>query len=240
MGQQSGQIFGPEEDEAYYHSVLRHDLSNKNQIILGYLEILMDTNLNSEQREMIDLAYRAVIASNELIKIIQKMHQALEPRELHPIDLDKELNVVISEFSSEFKQNQITVQQLPIEATIIGDELTREIFVNIIGNTIVHSGATTLAIKGEIQPTYVRLQIMDNGKGIPEHLRSLIFSRRCKGSESTGSGLGLLLAKTIVKTQGGTIELQNQDCKGTCIVLRFPHNEDKLPAPPQGEPHTTS
>ena len=226
MNELSSQIPGLEDRATYYHSLLRHDISNKNQIILGYLELLMETHLSSEQREIVNLVHRNVTASNELIKKIQHLHLALEYRALHPFNIKEELDMVLAEFASPMHDHHIKVQQLPIEMTILGDELTREIFSNLIDNAVVHSDATTLTFRGEVQSGCVLIQIMDDGKGIPQHLRPLIFTRRCKGPYSSGSGLGLLLVRTIVETQGGTIELENCDCKGTCFILRFPRSQE--------------
>ncbi|HDS59733.1 MAG TPA: PAS domain S-box protein [Thermoplasmatales archaeon] len=210
-----------EERAAFFHSLLRHDISNKNQIILGYLEILADTDLTREQRELVDLASRAIVSSNELIRKVKELQMASEPHELRPVDVDAVLDEVVAEFSSELARRDMRIQRRPIGTPVMGDELTREIFVNLIGNAVTHSGGTTITVDGRHRGPYTAIRISDDGTGIPDHLRPHLFTRRVKGRESAGSGLGLHLVKTIVEAQGGSIDLQDTGKEGTCFEVRL-------------------
>lgn len=210
-----------EEKASFYHSLLRHDISNKNQLILGYLEILADTDLDREQRELVDLASRAITSSNELIRKVKELQMASESHQLKPVDVDAVLDEVIAEFSSELARRNIRIQRQPLKAQVMGDELTREIFINLIGNAITHSGGTTITIDGARRGSYLHIRIADDGMGIPDYLRSHLFTRRAKGTDSTGSGLGLHLVKTIVENQGGSIHLQETGEEGTCFEVRL-------------------
>ena len=67
--------------------------------------------------------------------------------------------------------------------------------------------------------------ISDTGVGIAAEDLPLLFSeyRRIKGSSSTeGTGLGLYIVKNIVKSHGGTVNVESELGKGSTFVLRFP------------------
>lgn len=71
------------------------------------------------------------------------------------------------------------------------------------------------------------LEIRDNGIGIPEKLQKEVFklfyrADNAVNSTETGSGIGLLLTKNLVKLQGGTIVLDSVEGVGTVFTVKFP------------------
>ena len=86
-------------------------------------------------------------------------------------------------------------------------------------------GTVTLAIAEE--PDWIRFNIIDQGRGVPEQLREAIFDRfkqveiddaKVKG----GSGLGLAICKAIVERHGGTIGVDSQEGRGSTFWFRIP------------------
>lgn len=70
-----------EEREEFLHSLLRHDLRNKAQIILGYLELLRDTGLTKEQLGFLDKAMKATREEVELIEKVRSMRRSERKRQ---------------------------------------------------------------------------------------------------------------------------------------------------------------
>ena len=211
-----------EEKAEFYHSLLRHDIGNKNQIIMGYLELLMETRLDEEQQELVEMAYKAIISSNELIKKVKEMQIATEEHEYSQINLDKEIRRTIDEFSNEAEKKGMKIHYQPTESIIEGNEVIREIFANIIGNAIVHSGGKNIYVKVKNGRKYATILIEDDGKGIPKYIKDRIFGKKVKSKESKGSGLGLYLVKTIVDSYGGEIRMKEGKEKGTIFEIKLP------------------
>lgn len=70
-------------------------------------------------------------------------------------------------------------------------------------------------------PSYLRLDIADNGPGIPEEEQARIFSRFYRGKQSAGVdgvGIGLYLARDIVNRQNGYVKVSS-DGKGSVFSL---------------------
>ena len=73
-------------------------------------------------------------------------------------------------------------------------------------------------------PLTLRLSVEDNGSGIPPEELPHIFKRFYRSSRSldtTGVGLGLPLAKSIIEGQGGLISVQSTPGEGTAFTLSF-------------------
>ena len=216
-----------EERAAFYHSLLRHDIGNKNQVIMGYLELLMDTELDEEQKELVEIAYGAIRSSNELIRKVKEMQVASESRDHFQIDMDSMMKKIVQEFSSEAEKRGIAIHYQPLNASAEGNELMREIFSNIIGNAIMHSGGKNVTISGRKGRKYIVISIEDDGTGIPEYIRESIFDKKIKGKDSKGSGLGLYLVKTIVDSYGGKIEVKEGKKGGTVFEIKLPRGKDE-------------
>jgi two-component system, OmpR family, sensor histidine kinase CiaH len=126
---------------------------------------------------------------------------------------------------------QVTIAVEPaIEASVDGDRL-RQVLVILVDNALRHGqpgGAVELRAsraRGEL-----RLEVVDNGPGIPAEQRDQVFERfhRLEGNPSaTGAGLGLSIAQWIVRSHRGTIKLLDNN-PGLRVQVSLPVAE---PAP---------
>jgi len=72
------------------------------------------------------------------------------------------------------------------------------------------------------------IDVVDNGPGIPEQLRSRVFDRfyrvdKSRSRENGGTGLGLAIAKSAVEVQGGTLSLEpSSGGKGSVFRITLP------------------
>lgn len=73
----------------------------------------------------------------------------------------------------------------------------------------------------EDQRTVV-LRVIDNGPGIPESIRHMLFEPFVTKGKRKGTGLGMPIAKTLVEAHGGTISFATETGKGTTFLIRLP------------------
>jgi signal transduction histidine kinase len=103
--------------------------------------------------------------------------------------------------------------------------LTRAI-TNVIDNGTKH-GSTVTVVLHEINTTALRIDISDDGPGIPADLLDKVFEPFFKGdtarpsSGRTGFGLGLSIARDIVRSHGGDIELLDRPPHGLTVCIRL-------------------
>ncbi|MHA1569269.1 MAG: ATP-binding protein, partial [Alphaproteobacteria bacterium] len=67
----------------------------------------------------------------------------------------------------------------------------------------------------------VRIEIADNGRGIPKEYRSRLFEPYFS-TKKMGTGLGLAIVHRIVQDHGGSIQLMDNQPKGTLVVIELP------------------
>lgn len=100
---------------------------------------------------------------------------------------------------------------------------TEEVFTNIIENAIKYSpNESEIIIKSILYESFVCVQIIDNGIGIPESEQGKIFQRFYRGTNVTdkqGFGIGLYLAREVLKKQQGYIKIKSKPNIGTMVEV---------------------
>jgi signal transduction histidine kinase len=71
-----------------------------------------------------------------------------------------------------------------------------------------------------------RLEVRDNGPGIPEEIRGRLFEAFSSHGKSNGTGLGLALAKQFIEQHAGTITVVTGPGQGTAFTLELPLEMD--------------
>jgi CheY-like chemotaxis protein len=99
--------------------------------------------------------------------------------------------------------------------------------MNLTANAIKFTSSGRVLLKAEKEDDLLRIDVIDEGIGIPESRREAIFDAFVQADNSTtrkfgGSGLGLSITKKLVELLGGKIELQSEIGKGTTFTLRMP------------------
>lgn len=124
---------------------------------------------------------------------------------------------------------EIKEQTLTIEGdagvSFIGDlNWTTEAVINIIKNCVEHTqNGGTISISFSENPLYTEINIADNGSGIAKEDLPYIFKRfyRGKNANEGSVGIGLAMAKSIVASQNGDINVTSEKNRGTCFTIKF-------------------
>jgi signal transduction histidine kinase len=80
----------------------------------------------------------------------------------------------------------------------------------------------TVGTRKDPEEGWVRLVVLDNGVGIPQHRMNDIFKPFVSSKGARGTGLGLAVSRKIIREHGGDIIIQSQPGKGSKFVLRLP------------------
>jgi len=117
----------------------------------------------------------------------------------------------------------------PQSLQITGDEALIKILVqNLVDNAIKFSLPDSKPVEISLRQTDHEVQIIveDDGQGIPEEQAGKVFDPFVKLSPARGHragyGLGLNLCQRIVQAQGGNIEIQQREKRGTRVLVSFP------------------
>lgn len=108
-----------------------------------------------------------------------------------------------------------------------------QVVTNLVDNALRHgAGQVRLQALAGMTPTgapAVRICVCDEGEGIPEANRELVFSRFWQGGAKAGTGIGLFLVRGIVEAHGGTARVVARPSGGAQIEVLLPARQPEQP-----------
>jgi signal transduction histidine kinase len=189
-------------DEAnLYLDIITHDINNVNTGALALTELILMKTKDSEKA----LITRLVTNINQSIEIIgnvstiRRLHERREALKSTPLD-----DIIQNEIRR-FSNSTIIYSGTTVR--ISADSLLDQVFMNLIGNSIKFAGTkAVIEISVEDLGEMVEVVVADNGPGISDDIKLLIFDRFKRGKTTrSGKGLGLFIARALIEGYGGKI-----------------------------------
>ncbi len=209
-----------EEREDFLHSLLRHDLKNKIQIIGGYHELLKDFDLPEEAKGFIRKAQKASKEGNELIEKVRTLREIGGSR-VSKFNIHTVIGNVICEHETQAKEDGIKIEYENLDCEILGGPLLEELFSNLLENSIKHANCKKIKISAEKSGEKCVIIVEDDGKGISNQIKDKIFEKGFKCGKNAGSGLGLALVKEIAESYGGNIKVEDSELGGAKFKVKL-------------------
>jgi len=125
------------------------------------------------------------------------------------------------------KRVRLSTDFPPLDVTVLADvERIGHVFSNLIGNAIRFTpNDGTITLGAEVKNGVVRFTVTDPGKGIPKEYQARLFEKFFRVPDNTdqkGTGLGLYIAKEIVRGHGGDIGVESEAGKGSTFWFTLP------------------
>ncbi|MBW3104663.1 MULTISPECIES: sensor histidine kinase [Providencia] len=209
-----------------------HELRTPIAAVIAQLHLLMQIDNPKEKGEIIndmqETLNRAASLSHQLIDLARlETENFLLNKE--QVDLPALISHLISSHIPYAINKDIDVElQSPKSFYILTDKLAlSNIFTNLLENAIKYcpeKGKIKVILK-DLTPFGGTISVQDNGRGIPEDSRQLIFSRfyRVPGTMETGSGLGLSIAQNLAHKIGAVIRVTDGlDNQGIGFIIDLP------------------
>jgi len=227
-----------ERNEAQRRNLLAdvtHELRTPVAVVQGNLEGVLD-GIYPADAEHLGPVLEEVRQLSHLIDDLRTLSQSESGAlELHcePTDLAVLAGEVASSFrpQAEALRVELSVEAADLPSAEVDPIRIREVLVNLVANSLRHTpggGRVTLGARLEADRRRLELTVEDTGAGIPAEQLPHIFDRFYKSLGSSGSGLGLTIAKHLVEAHGGKIGAESAPGHGT--TLRF-----TLPLAPAGQ-----
>ncbi len=123
--------------------------------------------------------------------------------------------------------HKISLKLRELPETIRCDEgAIGQVMTNLLSNAVKYSpGSPDILVEGRVEAANILISITDNGLGIDAEDLPRLFERFFRAGTSTGiagTGIGLNLARLLVREHGGNITLQSEKGKGSCFTVKLP------------------
>jgi len=100
-------------------------------------------------------------------------------------------------------------------------DLLYRVFVNL-GRNAFEAGATTVTVRSRANGGKLLIDVADNGPGVPQAVTAQVFRPFATGGRAGGAGLGLAIARDLVRAHGGDIVLAETSAAGTTFQFTLP------------------
>jgi len=225
-------------------SMAAHELRTPLTAIQGYLELMLfgdnANGYNESTRRYID---QARVSSKELSELITKLLNVsrIEHGNLKfswdKVDIAERVKEAVESLQFNAKEKKVTLSlkgNVENEFIVADRYSIQEVIDNLIDNAIKYNkenGEVNVSIEDD--GSNYTIIISDTGIGVPKNAIPYLFTKfyRVHGgleSGSTGTGLGLYLAKQIIESHRGTVSVESEIDKGTTFTITLPHYSETL------------
>ncbi|UPV73747.1 ATP-binding protein [Halorussus limi] len=207
----------------YLNGLLRHEVLNTTNVIIGYASVLLeDDDLDGATESALERIYRQGQDMTKVIRDVQVLIELTQDdADLRPVDLrdvlDDELRVIAENYEAVEIETAV-----PESLLVTADDLLPRIFGNLLRNAVEHHDGDRPRIRVTAERTgeTVAVRVADDGPGVPAKERAALFER----SDNSGAthGLGLYIVQTLTERYDGSVELTETGPEGSVFTVTLP------------------
>jgi signal transduction histidine kinase len=222
-----GRIDRLDQCNAVLGRILRHNVRNEVNVILGTVES-MEPTARPRQREWLDRIERRARRLHGLSENARRVGGTLDGHErpIYPVDLVPVLERTVETVTGRTDDDVSIETDLPPRAVVRADGLLPALVENLVENAAVHPDGATVSLSVERVTidgeSRVRLRVSDDGPGIPDH-EVAVLERGGETPLEHGSGLGLWLVTWLVERYGGDVAIDTT--RGSTVTVSFVRGE---------------
>ena len=213
-----------------------HEIGNPLNSLHIHLQLMerqahkLDGAGREEFQESIDIARSEV---NRLDSIVTQFLRAIRPSkpQLQPENVNMIVEEAVRFFAPEIQDRDIVVEQelrsdLPL-LRLDRDQM-KQAFYNVIKNSLeAMKRGGILCIRTDRDDTHVLVSFVDTGSGMSAGNLSRVFEPYFT-TKPSGTGLGLLIVRRIVREHGGELSIESSEGKGLTLTIRLPYVDKRV------------
>jgi two-component system, sporulation sensor kinase E len=213
-----------------------HEIGNPLNSLHIHLQLMerqahkLDRAAREDLQESIDIARSEV---NRLDSIVTQFLRAIRPSkpELHPENVNTIVEETLRFFTPEIQDRNIVVEQelrSDLPPLQIDRDQMKQAFYNVIKNSLqAMKRGGTLRIHTDRDDTHVLINFIDTGSGMSAENLGRVFEPYFT-TKPSGTGLGLLIVRRIVREHGGELSIESSEGKGLTLTIRLPYIDKRV------------
>jgi signal transduction histidine kinase len=207
---------------------LSHELRTPLTVIQGSVEAMLDGVHPADEEHLSRLLEETHVLSRLLddLRTVTLAEAGRLSLQLERTELGALVDDAVSSLLSQADDAGVAVK-VDVAADIPEVEVDplriREVVTNLVVNALRHTPPTGhITVDVVANPAGVRVSVGDDGAGIPPDVLPQVFDRFVKSADSTGTGLGLTIARDLVEAHGGSIAASSPAEGGTTVSFTLP------------------
>ncbi len=213
-----------------------HEIGNPLNSLHIHLQLMerkaqeLDHDAKTELQQSIDVARSEVRRLDSIVTQFLRAIRPSHPR-LHPENVNTIVEEAVRFFTPEIQDRDMVVEQelradLPLLQ--LDREQMKQAFYNVIKNSLeAMRRHGTLRIRTDLDDTHVIVSFTDTGGGMSAENLSRVFEPYFT-TKPSGTGLGLLIVRRIVREHGGELSIETGQDKGLTLTIRLPYIEKRI------------
>jgi signal transduction histidine kinase len=232
LEEQNAQLRESERLKSDLVNTVSHELRTPLSGVLGFTKLLLTRDFDPETRRhylgIVDAQARRLSDLLDDFLDVRRIEEGRFERAKELVDMATLLEEEAQLYRQQSPKHEVAVEiDHPPLAVMGNPDRLRQVIGNLISNAIKYSPqGGVVAVTADRENGHVRVEVRDQGMGIPLGQQSQIFTKFFRGdapaSGITGTGLGLAVSRDIVESHGGRIGFTSAEGKGTTFFVELP------------------
>jgi two-component system NtrC family sensor kinase len=229
-------------------SGVAHELNNPLAGVLGYAQLLMGGPMDARQQRALERIFESALRCQKIVQNLLAFSRRY-PTEKRYLGLNGIIEKTLDLKGYQLKVNNLKVVKAldpALPKTMLDFNQVQQVLLNVLNNAqhaiAAHRGQGTVTVRTSLREGTIRLEVTDDGPGIPPEVIGRIFDPFFTTKPvGEGTGLGLSVSYGIVQDHGGRIWADSRVGQGTTLVIELPvvgeeAERDREPAAPEPRP----